>query len=142
MIDSSLPIPASPLRLRYDAGKYGDGREWSAVDEYRPLSLLQADLPTLFPYTGNGDLIAPPERSRPLQELRMANLIQMMNTATPWQEAWVSFWREHFSIYAEDGTVRAFVPHWEQTVLRKHCWGNFGQMLKASAQHPCMLYGG
>jgi len=140
MINSQLNIPELKLRLRYDAGKYGDGREYPAVDEYRSLSLLGADLPTLFAYTGNGDLIPPPERSRPLLELRLANLLQMLSTAHPWQEEWVSFWRDHFSVYGEDGNVRAFLPHWERAVIREHCWGNFAQMLKASSQHPCMLY--
>jgi len=140
MINSQLNIPELKLRLRYDAGKYGDGREYPAVDEYRSLSLLDADLPTLFPYTGNGDLIPPPERSRPLVELRLANLLQALTTTDPWKEEWVSFWRDHFSVYGEDGSVRAFLPHWERTVIREHCWGNFTEMLKASAQHPCMLY--
>ena len=139
-MNSQFNIPATYLRLRYDAGKYPDGREWPAVDDLRTLSLLDADLPTLFPYTGNGQVIAPPERSRPLNELHIANLLQMVASRDPWQEEWVAFWRDHFSVYGGDGNVRAFLPHWERTVIREHCWGNFGQMLKASAQHPAMLY--
>ena len=140
MISSQLNTPEIKLRLRYDAGKYGDGREYAGVDEYRPLSLLGADLPSLFPYTGSGDLIAPPERSRPLVELRMANLLQMLSSNDAWKEEWVSFWRDHFSVYGDDGNVRAFLPHWERTVIREHCWGNFTEMLKASSTHPSMLY--
>jgi uncharacterized protein (DUF1800 family) len=140
MISGQWDFSGINLRLRYDAGKYSDGREYLGVDEYRPLSLLDADLPALFPYTGNGDQIPLPERSRPLMEVQMANLLQMVATRDPWKEEWVSFWRDHFSIYGYDGTVRAFVPHWERTVIREHCWGNFSEMLKASAKHPCMLY--
>lgn len=140
MISSQWNFSQINLRLRYDAGKYGDGREYPAVDEYRPLSLLNADLPALFPYTGNGDLIPAPERSRPLVELRVANLLQAFTATDPWKEEWASFWRDHFSVYGEDGSVRAFLPHWERTVIREHCWGNFSEMLKASSQHPCMLY--
>ena len=140
MISSQWNFSQINLRLRYDAGKYGDGREYPAVDEYRPLSLLNADLPALFPYTGNGDLIPAPERSRPLVELRVANLLQAFTATDPWKEEWASFWRDHFSVYGEDGSVRAFLPHWERTVIREHCWGSFSEMLKASAKHPCMLY--
>lgn len=140
MINSAFDIPAINLRLRYDAGKYSDGREYPAVDQYRTLSLLTADLPALFPYTGNGDLIPPPERSRPLTEIQIANLLQMICTSDPWKEGWVSFWRDHFSVYGYDGAVRAFLPHWERTVIREHCWGNFHEMLSASARHPSMLY--
>ena len=141
MISSQWDFSQVNLRLRYDAGKYGgDGREYAGVDEYRPLNLLDADLPVLFPYTGNGDLVPPPERTRPLTEVQMANVLQMVATRDPWKEEWVAFWRDHFSIYGYDGNVRAFVPHWERTVLREHCWGNFSEMLKASAKHPCMLY--
>jgi hypothetical protein len=106
MINSQFNFPSVNLRLRYDAGKYGDGREWPAVDEYRPLSLLDADLPTLFPYIGSGDLIPPPERSRPLIEIRMANVLQALATRDPWKEEWVSFWRDHLSVYGENGNVR------------------------------------
>ena len=140
MIDSQFRFPPTNLRLQYNAGKYADGREWPSVDEYRPLSLLSADLPTLFWYTGNSDQVPPPERSRPLQEIRMANLLQALATRDPWKEEWVSFWRDHLSVYGEDGTVRSFLPHWERTVLREHCWGNFEQMLNASAKHACMQY--
>ena len=53
---SLLSYSDTLLRLRYNAGKYGAGNgveiEYPAVDELRPLSLLNADLPALFPYTG------------------------------------------------------------------------------------------
>jgi hypothetical protein len=44
MISSQWDFSGTNLRLRYDAGKYSDGREYLGVDEYRPLGLLDADL--------------------------------------------------------------------------------------------------
>ena len=131
------------LRVRYGAGTYRNGTEevaYPAVDELRPMSLLGADLPTLFPYTGNGNLIVPPERSRPRLEVQAATLIQTVETKTPWEEEWVGFWRDHFSLYAHDGNVGAYLPHWDREVIRAHCWGNFQEMLEATATHPSMLY--
>ena len=130
------------LRMRYNAGKYRNGNEeldYPAVDQQRSLSLLNADLPTLLPYTGNGGLIPPPERSRPRQELRAATLLQTVSTTKPWEEEWVGFWRDHFSVYANDMGVGAYLPHWDREVIRRHCLGNFQELLEASAQHPCML---
>jgi hypothetical protein len=131
------------LRVRYNAGKFNIGNgvevEYPAVDELRPLSLLGSNIPELFPYTGNGNLIVPPERSRPRLEIQAASLLQSVETDAPWQEEWVGFWRDHFSIYANEQGVGAYLPHWDREVIRRHCWGNFQEMLEASAQHPAML---
>ena len=130
------------LRLRYGAGTYRNGTEevaYPAMDELRPMSLLGADLPTLFPYTGKDNLIVPPERSRPRVEVQAASLIRAVETPHPWEEEWVGFWRDHFSIYANDGNVGAYLPHWDREVIRAHCWGNFQEMLEATATHPSML---
>ena len=131
------------LRVRYGAGKYGIGNgvdvEYPAMDELRPLSLLSADLPALFPYTGNGNLIIQPERSRPRQEVQAATLLLAVDTNKPWEEEWVAFWRDHFSVYGFDAGVGAYLPHWDREVIRRYCWGNFQDMLEASAAHPTML---
>ena len=140
---SLLSYSDTLLRLRYNAGKYGIGNgvdvEYPAVDELRPLSLLNADIPTLFPYTGNGNQIPPPERSRPRLEVQAATLLKAVETPTPWAEEWVGFWRDHFSVYGFDQSVGAYLPHWDRTVIRERCWGNFQDLLEASSQHPCML---
>lgn len=136
------PYSSTLLRLRYGAGTYRNGTEevaYPAMDELRPMSLLGADIPILFPYTGKDNLILPPERSRPRMEVQAASLLRAVETPHPWEEEWVGFWRDHFSIYANDGTVGAFLPHWDREVIRAHCWGNFQDMLQATATHPSML---
>jgi len=128
------------LRERYSAGKFKDGREWPAVDESRPLSLLNASIPTLFQYTGKDDVMPPPERARPRQETQAACLLRSIYSHSYWQEEWISFWRDHFSVYGYEQNVGAFLPHWENEVIRRHAFGNFRQFLEATATHPCMLY--
>lgn len=128
------------LRERYPAGKFRDGRDFPAVDELRPLGLLNANLKDLFPYTGKDDFLPPPERSRPRKEIQVAILLKGIQSKTYWEEEWVGFWRDHFSIYGYEQNIGAFLPHWENEVIRKNAFGNFRKMLEATATHPCMLY--
>jgi uncharacterized protein (DUF1800 family) len=128
------------LRERYPAGKFRDGRDYPAVDELRPLSLLNASIPMLFQYTGKDDVLPPPERSRPRKEIQAAILLRAIQTNSYWEEEWVSFWRDHFSINGYEQNVGAFLPNWESDVIRKHAFGNFREFLGATATHPCMLY--
>ena len=133
-------IAQAVLPQRYKAGAFRDGRPFPGVDTQAPLSLINADLPTLFPYTGKGEQIPQPARSRPRQEIQAAILLQSMRTSAPWDEEWIAFWRDHFSLYGYEQNVGAFLPHWEREVIRAHAFGNFSEMLNASATHPSMLY--
>lgn len=133
-------LSQASLRVRYGQGKFADEREYPALDELRPLNLLGADLPELFTYTGNGNIVPPPERYLPRYQVQAATVLRQVYGANPFLEEWVAFWREHFSIYAYDTGVGAFLPHWDRTVIREHCLGNFASLLEASAQHPSMLY--
>jgi uncharacterized protein (DUF1800 family) len=129
------------LKIKYKGGKFRKGEgEYPDVDEKRPLRLLKADLPTLFPYTGYGDTVPNPERSRPRQEVQVAILMRSIASEKPWEEEWVSFWRDHFSLYGYDQNVGALTPHWEEEVIRKYCLTNFRTILEAQASHPAMLY--
>ena len=136
----SEQILNTSMRLRYDSGTYLDGQNYSGMDEIRSLSLLMADLPELHPYSGNGNLIPPPERNRPRQETFAALLLKTVDTSAYWREEWISFWRDHFSIYAEPNNIGCYLPHWERTVIRQYAFGNFRNFLEASSKHPCMQY--
>jgi uncharacterized protein (DUF1800 family) len=128
------------LPLLHKAGSFRDGRAYRRADMRAPLALVNADLPTLFAYTAKADQLPRPARNRPRLETQAAILLQSVRTATPWDEAWIAFWRDHFSVYGYDQNVGAFLPHWEREVIRAHAFGNFSDMLNASAMHPCMLY--
>lgn len=136
---SQIDFSKITLPLRYEAGKYSDGRAYEGVNEFRPLDLLQADLPQLFPYTGNGNNVPPPERARPRQEVIAANLLRAVQNPHTWEEEWVAFWRDHFSLFGHEQSIGAYLPHWEREVIRAHAFGNFRQFLGAVATHPAML---
>jgi uncharacterized protein (DUF1800 family) len=136
----NIDINQVHLRERYPAGKFRDGKDYPAVDELRSLSLLNASIPTLFQYTGKDDFIPPPERSRPRKEIQAAILLRAIQNKSYWEEEWIGFWRDHFSVYGYEQNVGAFLPHWENEVIRKYAFGNFRQFLEATATHPCMLY--
>jgi uncharacterized protein (DUF1800 family) len=128
------------LRERYAAGKLRTGEEYPAVNELRPLGLIHSNIPELFKYTGRDEMIPPSERSRPRREIQAAILQQAIQSKNYWEEEWISFRRDHFSIYGYDQNVGAFLPHWENEVVRQYAFGNFRKMLEATATHPCMLF--
>ncbi len=128
------------LRMRYPAGKFKDGRNWDSVDTLRPMSLLKADLPTLFSYASKDEVLPIPERARPRQEVQAEILLQTVSSSNPWRDRWIGFWRDHFSVNGYEHNVGAFLPDWEQQVIRANAFGNFRIFLEATAKHPCMLY--
>ena len=128
------------LRERYSAGKSREGNPYPAVNELKPLSTLNASLQTLFQYTGRGEFKPQPALTRPRKEIQAATLLRAIQTKSYWQEEWIDFWRDHFSINGYEQNVGAFLPHWDREVIRKHAFGNFREFLEATATHPCMLY--
>ncbi|MGB0524468.1 MAG: DUF1800 domain-containing protein [Flammeovirgaceae bacterium] len=60
-----------------------------------------------------------------------------------WQlkEMIVEFWHNHFNVSAEaDDFIQLMFPIYDREVIRKHCFGNFRNLLEAVAKSPCMLY--
>jgi uncharacterized protein (DUF1800 family) len=54
-------------------------------------------------------------------------------------ETTAAFWANHLHVTAPSSGVWDSRPDYETTVLRKHTFGTFADMLKASAKHPAML---
>ena len=50
------------------------------------------------------------------------------------------FWFNHFNVYQQKGTVRAFAGHYAIHVARANALGKFENLVLASAKHPAMLY--
>jgi hypothetical protein len=50
----------------------------------------------------------------------------------------VEFWSDHFNIASEG--LEVDLVDFQREVIRKHAFGNFAELLKATAQHPAMLY--
>lgn len=72
-------------------------------------------------------------------ELRESVLVRATYSERQLYEVMVEFWRNHFNIDQTKDDCQYFSNHYEETVIRRHCFGHFGNMLMASAQHPAML---
>jgi len=56
-------------------------------------------------------------------------------------ELMVDFWHNHFNIFSGgDEDIYVSWAHWDREVIRRHCFGNFHDMVLASAKHPAMLH--
>lgn len=56
-------------------------------------------------------------------------------------ELMVDFWHNHFNIFSGgDEDIYVSWAHWDRAVIRAHTFGNFHDMVQASAKHPAMLH--
>jgi uncharacterized protein (DUF1800 family) len=52
----------------------------------------------------------------------------------------VEFWTNHFNVYILDGNARYYKTVDDREVIRRHAMGKFGDLLRASARSPAMLF--
>jgi len=69
-----------------------------------------------------------------------ARLARAIDSPRQLEEVMVDFWFNHFNVYAQKGLVRAFIPSYERDAIRPFVFGNFADMLLATAKHPAMLF--
>jgi uncharacterized protein (DUF1800 family) len=84
-----------------------------------------------------------PSERRPAQivaELQTARMLRAVASERQLQELMVDFWFNHFSVFATKGEVRWYLTAYERDVIRPHALGRFGDLLRATARHPAMLY--
>ncbi|HYP09202.1 MAG TPA: DUF1800 domain-containing protein [Bryobacteraceae bacterium] len=55
-------------------------------------------------------------------------------------EVLTDFWFNHFNVFLDKGADRYLVTSYERDAIRPNVLGKFHHMLKASAQHPAMLF--
>ena len=81
---------------------------------------------------------------RPISELDSETLAQKMIRAAysenQFQEVLTDFWFNHFNIDASQNDVRPYVYSYERDAIRSNVFGNFSDMLEATAKHPGMLF--
>ncbi|HME72536.1 MAG TPA: DUF1800 domain-containing protein [Myxococcota bacterium] len=58
----------------------------------------------------------------------------------PLHETMVDFWANHFSVFVRKGMEAIFLASYERDVLRPFALGRFGDLLRATARHPAMLF--
>ncbi len=73
------------------------------------------------------------------QELVGSVIYRAVFSERRFEEVMAEFWRNHFNVDHNKDEVRFLAAHYEQTVIRRHQFGKFSDMLLASARHPAML---
>jgi uncharacterized protein (DUF1800 family) len=74
-----------------------------------------------------------------LGELINAKLLRSVESNRQLQEVLVDFWSNHFNIDAKKNEDAVLLINWEQNVIRPNVFGNFRDLLEATAKSPAML---
>jgi len=112
---------------------------YPAVDEDRPLALINAPIEKLWAMLGKST--APMERNRVVEEVRMASWVRAVYS--PWQlkEILVEFWHNHFNVTTVgDDKISVTFPIYDREVIRKNSLGNFRAFLEAVSKSAAMQY--
>ncbi|MEY4777965.1 MAG: hypothetical protein RIS13_713 [Bacteroidota bacterium] len=74
------------------------------------------------------------------RQLVAQKLIRAVYSENQLQELMTDFWFNHFNVSVTKGQSQPFVLTYERDAIRPHTMGKFELLLKATAQHPAMLY--
>lgn len=91
----------------------------------------------------SGDLLSfvrLPDKRTVANELASAMLVRAIYSKRQLYEKMVHFWSDHFSIYYFKDRTANLQTVDDREVIRAHALGNFGDMLRASAHSPAMLF--
>jgi uncharacterized protein (DUF1800 family) len=125
------------LRIKYDASE----NKWPAVDEYRHLSTLDKPIDQLWYLFDPQKPVSGQERGVPRNETIAATLVRAVYSPYQLREVITQFWHDHFHVNAfSDEHIAVSLPSYDRDVIRKHCFGNFREMLEAVATSTAMQY--
>ncbi|TAL02665.1 MAG: DUF1800 domain-containing protein [Rhodospirillaceae bacterium] len=129
------------MHIKYAAATDGS---WPTVDEMRPLDYINASTSTLWnlwkgtvenPQTESGS-----EVYRIRQELAAATWIRNAHSHFQLREFMTDFWHNHFNIgKAAHEYATAVLPVYDRAVIRPNVFGNFRQLLEATANSTSMM---
>ena len=137
--DPEVETRLTALRLRIKYGAAPDGA-WAAVDEARPLDLLDRPMEALWPLADGKTKMNGAERHRPRDEVVAATLVRAVHSRWQLREVLAGFWHDHFNVdFFQSDTLAATLPVYDREVIRPHCLGNFRRMLEAVATSTAML---
>ncbi len=78
--------------------------------------------------------------SLPGVETRLATYVRAVHSRRQLYEVLVEFWHNHFNVYGPHDQALPYFGLYDRDAIRAHATGNFGDMLRAVARHPAMLY--
>ena len=77
----------------------------------------------------------------PMIELSQQKLLRAIYSERQLQEVLVDFWFNHFNVFQGKGQfARFYLTEYEREAIRPHVFGNFRDMLEATAKSPAMLW--
>lgn len=87
------------------------------------------------------DLVDPTRLPRNIgRELVAQKLVRAVESTRQLQEVLTDFWFNHFNVFLEKGEDRWMVTSYERDAIRPNVFGNFRDLLEATASHPAMLW--
>ena len=92
----------------------------------------------LVTYADSGNLASSVQAY--LDNFQNAKIIRSVHTVNQLDEVLADFWFNHFNVNINDGFVRYAIQSFERDAIRPHAMGKFADLLKATAEHPAMLY--
>ncbi|HET9484721.1 MAG TPA: DUF1800 domain-containing protein [Xanthomonadales bacterium] len=127
--------------LGYD-GWLEEQLAYESIDDSTIEGVIAANLPTVA--MTNGQILdqvrISGRQNQALDELRGAILLRQIFSPRQLYEQMVEFWGNHFAMFHVDGVLRYFKTVDDREVVRRHAMGRFGDLLRASAKSPAMLY--
>ena len=150
------------IRSQLDPAKIADPSAGAAVAQLSKLKLSQADLVQAYQtelrernqlqraqaakdYMKAGEIRTRMEDreqvvvAQALGELQHAKLARAVLSERQLEQVLVDFWFNHFNVDARKQQVRATVVGYEQDTIRPHVFGNFRDLLGATAKSAAML---
>jgi uncharacterized protein (DUF1800 family) len=75
-----------------------------------------------------------------LQEAAEARVLRALYSPRQLEQVMVDFWYNHFNVFAQKGLDHLWVGAYEEAAIRPHALGRFGDLLRATAHHPAMVF--
>ncbi|MEQ1771096.1 MAG: DUF1800 domain-containing protein [Devosia sp.] len=133
-------LASAKLRIEYEAGNDGPGREWAARNEDWPYQYLEADGATLLRLVDYEQATDYSERVRPAVEVQAAALTRAVHADAQLREVMTQFWHDHFNVNAmKDEHTGAYFAQYDKG-LRENALGSFRALLAHVARSPSMLF--
>jgi uncharacterized protein (DUF1800 family) len=75
-----------------------------------------------------------------VEESQQAKILRAIYSERQLQEVMTDFWFNHFNVYIQKGPDRILTASYERDAVRPNVFGKFEDLLKATAEHPAMLF--
>jgi uncharacterized protein (DUF1800 family) len=136
----TVGLPSSELLSRYDippgAKREIQKRRAELGENASEEEMRQARQELIRKYAGGME--GPPRQV--LEELQAAKLLRAVYSERQLDEVLVDFWLNHFNVFAGKGPEKFLLAEYEREAIRKHAWGKFEDLLRATAESPAMLF--